>query len=677
MAGNRSFNKIRNIGIMAHIDAGKTTVTERVLYYSGKSHKIGEVHDGLAVMDWMEQEQERGITITSAVTDFLWNDHEIHLIDTPGHVDFTIEVERSLRVLDGCIAVFCAVGGVEPQSETVWHQADRYQVPRIAFVNKMDRIGANYFSTIEMIRDKLGAVPIAIQIPMGSEDNFYGIIDLVSMRAMVWDDSSLGHDWKYCEIPEDKIEEAARYREEILEFVSERDDVVMEKYLSGAEIPEKDIKKVLRDSVLKLEAVPILCGSALKNKGIQPLLDAVINFFPSPLDVPPVVGSDISTNAEIIRKCDNKEPFSSLAFKVMMDDGRKLTYVRIYSGMLNVGEVVYNPVKDAKEKIARIFKMHANRKVRVTSAGSGEIVAVMGLKNTTTGDTLCDVEKPLILESIDVYKPVISIAVEPRTIGEQDKLLFALNKISEEDPTFQYGFDDDSGQTIISGMGELHLEVIVDTLLRQYKLSIRTGKPQVVCRETITSAVESDGFFDREINEEKHFGHVILKIEPLDRGEGFSFSSTMSEGTIPSNFIPAIEKACSDATLSGALSGYPVVDICVMLLDGSVKEGSSSELGYIMAATTAMKDGLSKAGPVILEPVMEVEIVTPEDFLGEIISDINSRRGKIENIETKGVTRIVTAHVSLKNMFGYSTALRSSSQGRATFTMKFLKFETV
>ncbi len=676
MSEKRSLKKIRNIGIMAHIDAGKTTTTERILYYSGKSHKIGEVHDGQAVMDWMEQEQERGITITSAVTDFKWNGYDIHLIDTPGHVDFTIEVERSLRVLDGCIALFCAVGGVEPQSETVWHQANKYHVPRIAFINKMDRIGADFHETINMIRDKLGANPIAIQLPLGAEEKFSGIIDLISMKAVGWDDSTLGRDWSFCELPEEMLPEIKKHREELLEFVAERDDKIMEKYLSGEAISEKEIKSVLRKSVLNLETVPVLCGSALKNKGIQPLLNAVIDFSPSPLDVPSVSGKDPGTGDEIIRTCDDKEPFSSLAFKVMMDDSRKLTYLRIYSGTLEVGKEVYNPVKDVKEKIARIFRMHANKKERVASACAGEIIAVMGMKNTTTGDTLCDISSPIILESIEFYKPVISVAVEPGTIGDQEKLIFALNRISEEDPTFQHKFDDDSGQTIISGMGELHLEIIANKILRQYQVPIRTGKPQVVCRETITKTVNSEGIFNKEINEEKHSGHVWIRLEPLERGKGFEFVNKTDDNRIPENFIPVIEKACYDATLAGIISGYPIVDIRAVLFDGSFKDGVSSELGYILAATAAMKNGAEKAGPVLLEPIMEVEILTPNEFLGEIITDINSRKGKIEKIVDKGVTRIITAHVSLKNMFGYSTSLRSSSQGRANFTMQFLKFET-
>ncbi|MEI6125335.1 MAG: elongation factor G [Pseudomonadota bacterium] len=676
MARKTQLSKIRNIGIMAHIDAGKTTVTERILFYSGKSHKIGEVHDGQAVMDWMEQEQERGITITSAVTDFLWRGYEIHLIDTPGHVDFTIEVERSLRVLDGCIAVFCAVGGVEPQSETVWHQADKYHVPRMAFINKMDRVGADFFNTMKMMRDKLAANPLPIQLPIGSEENFKGVIDLISMQAVMWDDSALGREWTIGAIPEALQPEAAAYRESLLEFIAEKNDGLMEKYLAGEEISEKEIKAALRSAVLKREAVPILCGSALKNKGIQPLIDAVIDYFPSPIDVPPVTGKDSQTNKELRRSCDDKQPFSSLAFKVMMDEGRKLTYLRIYSGTMQVSEEVFNPVKNCKEKIARIFRMHANKKERVDAAYAGELVAVMGLKNTTTGDTLCDEAAPIILEAIEFYRPVMSVAVEPKTIGEEEKLNAALEKISEEDPTFKYYFDEDSGQTVISGMGELHLDIVADKILRQYRVPIRTGKPQVVYRETITMAVDSEGLFDREINDEKHAGHVFLRLEPLERGAGIEFVNKAGSDRVPEIFLPPIEKAVHDAMLSGMISGYPIVDMRVTLVDGTCKDGAASELGFIMAANAAIREGIEKAGPILLEPIMEVEIVTPNEFMGDVISDINSRKGKIENILDKGLTRIVIAHVSLKDMFGYSTALRSASQGRAIFTMKFLKFDT-
>ena len=674
MASQTPLSKVRNIGIMAHIDAGKTTATERILYYSGRSHKMGEVHNGQAVMDWMEQEQERGITITSAVTTLEWNGYEIHLIDTPGHVDFTIEVERSLRVLDGCIALFCAVGGVEPQSETVWHQADKYRVPRIAFVNKMDRAGADFLRTLQMMRDKLGTNPLAIQLPMGAEEYFAGVIDLVQMNTITWDDDTLGTTWQYGEIPDDLYPVAKEYRDKIIEFVAERDDALMEKYLAGEEISVKEIKTILRNSSLTLEAIPVLCGSALRNRGIQPLLNAVIDYLPAPLDVPPIVGKDLSTGKEIQIHCNEKDLFSSLAFKIAMDEGRKLIYIRIYSGDIEVGQEVYNAAKKEKEKIARIFRMHANKKERVASARAGEIVAVMGLKKTTTGDTLCDESKPILLEAIEFYKPVISMAVEPRTVGEQEKLALALEKIAEEDPTFHSRFDEDSGQTIISGMGELHLEIIADRILREYRVPIKTGRPQVVYRETITEAVEAEGLFDREINEVKQHGHVWLKVEPLPRGAGNSFVLNIPEGKIPEVYHPAIEKAFYEATAVGPLSGYPLMDIKATLFNGSYNELASSEIGYSIATTMALRDAVERAQPVLLEPIMDVEIVTPEDFMGDIIADLNSRKGKIEMIENKGKTRIVKSRVSLVNMFGYSTSLRSSSQGRATFTMKFFMF---
>ncbi|MBN2106978.1 MAG: elongation factor G [Deltaproteobacteria bacterium] len=668
-------SKIRNIGIMAHIDAGKTTATERLLYYSGRSYKMGEVHDGQAVMDWMEQEQERGITITSAVTDFVWKGIEFHLIDTPGHVDFTMEVERSLRVLDGCIALFCAVGGVEPQSETVWHQADKYHVPRIAFINKMDRIGADFLGTVQMMREKLATNPVLIQLPMGAEDRFAGVIDLIGRKAIVWDEETLGREFELVDIPAEYDGRVRECREALIEFVAERDDALMERYLAGEELTEKEIKAGLRRAVLAREAVPVLCGTALRNKGVQPILDAVIDFFPSPHEVPPVTGTDVKGEIELQRRCDDKESFSALIFKVVMEEGRKLSYIRIYSGRLAVGDDIFNPVKNIKEKISRIFRMHANKKERVEDAYAGELVAIMGLKSSTTGDTLCDPAAPIVLESIEFYKPVISVAVEPRTIGDQDRLTAALERIAEEDPTFKYYIDEDSGQTIISGMGELHLEIIVDRILREHKLPIRTGKPQVVYRETIAAACESEAVFDREINDGKQYGHVVLHLEPLARGMGIEFVNAAPPEAVPEQFIPAIEKAVGDATLTGVMSGYPIVDMRVTLINGTYRDNASSELGYIMAASTAIREGVNKAGAVLLEPIMEVEIVTPQDFMGEIIADINTRKGKVEKIENKNLIRIITAQVSLKNMFGYSTVLRSASQGRATFTMKFLKFE--
>jgi len=661
---------------MAHIDAGKTTATERILYYSGRSHKMGEVHDGQAVMDWMEQEQERGITITSAVTDFMWKGYEFHLIDTPGHVDFTIEVERSLRVLDGCIALFCAVGGVEPQSETVWHQADKYQVPRIAFINKMDRVGADFFGTMQMIQEKLGASPVALQLPLGCEDSFRGVIDLLTMKALVWDDETLGREFTLVDIPSEELPLVQEYRDRLIECAAEYSDDLMEKFISGIDISDKEIKKALRPAVLQRKVVPVLCGSALRNKGIQPLLDAVIDLFPSPLDVPPVTGVHPGTGKKLHRPCDDRGSLTSLAFKVIMEEGRKLTYVRIYAGTLQVNSEVYNPVKQVHEKIARIFRMHANKKERVDCAHAGDIVAVMGLKQTTTGDTLCDEQEPIVLEPIDTYKPVMSVAIEPKTVGDEERLNMALEKIAAEDPTFSYVVDTESGQTVISGMGELHLEIVADKIMRHYHVPVRTGKPQVVYRETVASVAEVEGVFEREINEIRHAGHVLIRLEPQERGSGVVFENKAPAEKIPEQYVPAIEKALKDATLTGVISGYPIIDVKITLVDGSYREGISTEIGYIMAATSALREAIEKAGPVLLEPIMEVEVVTPQEFMGDIISDINTRKGKIEHIENKNLTRIVTAHVSLKNMFGYSTALRSASQGRATFTMKFLKFDT-
>jgi len=675
MAPTIKLEKIRNMGIMAHIDAGKTTVTERILYYSGKSHRIGEVHNGQAVMDWMEQEQERGITITSAVTDFIWKGYGIHLIDTPGHVDFTIEVERCLRVLDGCVAVFCAVGGVEPQSETVWHQADTYHVPRLAFVNKMDRVGADFFGTVEQMHKKFGANALPIQLPVGAEDMFRGVIDLIEMKMMSWHDEEFGHDWDDQEIPESMAADAAAWRERLLEALAEQDDALMEKYLAGEPISVREIKTLLRRAVLARAIVPVMCGSALKNKAIQPILDAVIDYFPSPLDVPPVHGTVPGTGEAAERSCSDKEPLAALAFKVIMDDGRKLTYLRIYSGTITVGEELFNPVKKCREKIARIFRMHANRKERVETAHAGELISVMGLKQTTTGDTLCAPKAPILLESMEFYKPVISVAIEPRAVGDEDKMNAALEKLAEEDPTFNVRVDEDSGQTVISGMGELHLEIITARIQREFRVPIRTGKPQVVYRETILKTVESEGLFDREINDARQHGYVVMRLEPLARGRGVDFVCTASPESVPPQFVPAIERAFRDATLAGMMSGYPIVDIRATLVGGSCREGSSTELGYIMATAAAVKDGINRAGPLLLEPIMDVEVVTPNECIGDVIADINTRKGKVEHIADKGTARILSAYVPLKNMFGYSTALRSATQGRATFTMKFLKFE--
>jgi elongation factor G len=670
-------NKIRNIGIMAHIDAGKTTVTERILFYTGRSHKLGEVHDGEAVMDWMPQEQQRGITITSAVTTCPWRGHEIHIIDTPGHVDFTIEVERSLRVLDGAVAVFDAVNGVEPQSETVWHQADKYRVPRITFVNKMDRVGADFLGTVEMMKQKLGAHPVPIQLPLGVEDTFRGIIDLLKMKVIVWNEESLGSTFEEVDIPEDFLAEAQKHRERLLEILSEHNDAVMEKYLGGQEISPEEMKTVLREAALKFDLVPVLCGSALRNKGIQPLLDAVVDYLPAPADVPPIHGFNPKTEAPEVRPSSEQEPFSALAFKIMTDEGRKLTYVRAYSGVLRSEEEVYNSTKGKRERVARIFRMHANKKERIPEVRAGDIVGIAGLKETTTGDTLCDEEHPITLERIDFYEPVTSIAVEPKTHADQEKLDFFLQKLADEDPTFRVKFDEDTGQTLISGMGELHLDVIVRRLLDDFNVAVNVGKPQVVYRETVTQNAEGEGTFEREIEGAPHFGHVRLGLGPRPRGTGFEFQNSLPEGTLPLELIPSIETGIRESVGNGAVAGYPMVDLKVTLLGGSFREGQSTPLAFQVAAAMAFRDGCQKAQPVLLEPIMKTEVMVPEEFLGEIIGDLSARKGRIEQIQPKGKISMVDAFIPLREMFGYSTDLRSLSQGRATFTMQFHHFDWI
>ncbi len=662
---------------MAHIDAGKTTVTERILYYTGRSHKMGEVHDGEAVMDWMPQEQERGITITSAVTTCSWKSHEIHIIDTPGHVDFTIEVERSLRVLDGAVAVFDAVSGVEPQSETVWHQADKYRVPRLTFINKMDRIGADFFGTIAMMKDKLGTRPAIIQIPWGVEDGFAGIIDLIQMKAIFWDEETLGASFHETPIPEELLAEARKYHELLMESLAERNDVLMEKYLGGKEIPVAEIKAVLREATLKFDFVPVLCGAALRNKGIQPLLDAVVDYLPSPIDIPPVQGFNPKTNQPESRQASEKEPFAALAFKVMMDEGRKLTYLRVYSGLLRGEQEVYNSTKGKRERVARLFRMHANKKERVSEVRAGDIVGAAGLKETTTGDTLCAEAHPITLERIDFYEPVTSIAVEPKSRADQEKLGFFLEKIGDEDPTFRVKFNEDTGQTVISGMGELHLEVIVRRLLDDFKVAVNVGKPQVVYRETVSQGAEGEGKFDREIEGVSHFGHVRLRIEPKARGSGIEFVNASGNGEIPLEFIPVVEAGVKDSTSNGLIAGYPIVDLKVTLIGGSFREGQSSSLAYQVAAAMAFREGCQKAQPVLLEPIMKTEVVVPDEFVGEVISDLGMRKSRIEQIQNKGKVSAVEAYVPLKEMFGYSTDLRSITQGRATFTMQFHHFDYV
>lgn len=674
MVASPQLKKIRNLGIIAHIDAGKTTVTERVLYYTGRSHKMGEVHEGTAVMDWMDQEQERGITITSAVTTCFWNDHEIHLIDTPGHVDFTIEVERSLRVLDGVVAVFCAVGGVEPQSETVWHQADKYRVPKIAFVNKMDRIGADFHNVLEQMRDKFGCVPVALQWPIGKESGFRGVIDLLNMQQVVWIDETLGTEFQCREIESDLVPAAQDARERLIEQLAEYDDQLMERYLDGAPIEASMLNEVIRRLTLTLQVVPVLCGSALRNKGIQPLLDAVVAYLPCPLDVPPIEGLDPNTRAKLVRLSSEAEPFSALAFKIFMDQGRKLTYARIYSGSLKVGSDVYNVTRGVKEKLSRIFQMHANKRERLELAGVGSIVALMGLKSASTGDTLCDPAHPILLEAIDIYEPVISVAVEAKTRSDQEKLLEALGRLVEEDPTFRFQEDPDTGQTIISGMGELHLEILLNRLDREFRVGVNAGRPQVVYRETILQEAEAVGLFEREIGGAQHFAEVRLHLKPLSRGQGNQILDQAPDDSIPFEFRTALREGIQDAFSSGDLMGYPVVDVEATMIGGLCREGSASALAFRVAATMAFREAMRKANPALLEPYMAVEILVPEEFLGEVLGDLNGRKGRVEGITSRRAIQVVTAVVPLSKMFGYSTGLRSATQGRATFTMQFANY---
>jgi len=671
----QQLKKTRNIGIIAHIDAGKTTITERVLYYTGRSHKMGEVHDGEAIMDWMPEEQERGITITSAVTTCKWLDHTINIIDTPGHVDFTIEVERSLRILDGAIGVFCAVGGVEPQSETVWHQADRYGVPKIAFINKLDRPGADFDRTVRMIRERLGATPLILQLPWGLEEDFHGVIDLMKMRAIVWSEDDLGASFQEVAIPKDYAEEAIRQRERILELLADNDDSIMERYLSEEEIDIQSIKRAIRQSTIRLALVPVFCGAALRNKGIQPLLDGIVEFLPSPLDVPPVQGINPETRESESRSATLKEPLSSLAFKVAMDQGRKMTYLRIYSGIMKQGSLVYNSTKDVTERVARVMRMHANKRERIDQAIGGDIVAAMGLKETSTGDTLCDKAHPILLESMEFDQPVISMAVEPKQLKDQERLLDALTKVADEDPTFKFAVDGDTGQTIISGMGELHLEVLAQRLGREFSLAVNTGKPQVVYRETITKRAKVDTVFDREWGGVMHFAGITLEASPTERGKGDRFINRCSNPSMTEEFVNSVAEGIGEASQSGVLMGYPVIDVETVLLDAKVKELFSTPLSFKIAASMAFKEVCELALPVLLEPIMRIEIVVPEEFVGDVIGDLNTRGGRIERITTKGPVKILAATAPLSKMFGYSTALRSASQGRATFTMQFSHYD--
>lgn len=668
-------NKIRNIGIMAHIDAGKTTVTERILYYTGKVHKMGEVHEGSATMDWMPQEKERGITITSATTTFYWKDYRINLIDTPGHVDFTVEVERCLRVLDGAVAIFCAVGGVEPQSETVWNQADKYGVPRIIFINKMDRIGADFYHAVKMIQDKLAANTIIVQLPWGSEENFKGIIDLRKMKAYSYTIDNLGVNYKEIQIPENLQELANKYHHKMIENLAEFDENIMEKYIEGKKINPDEIKTSIRRVTITNEAVPVFCGAALKNKGIQLLLDATVDYLPSPLDVPPIKGIDPLTGKGISRLTEDKEPLSALVFKIMTDPYiGKLSFIRVYSGTLKSGSYIFNPVKDLKERINRLVLIHANHKKDVSEIRAGNLGAIIGLKRSTTGDTLCDVKHPIILESMKFPEPVISIAIESKSKAEQDKMALALDKLSEEDPTFKRVFNNETGQTIISGMGELHLEIIVDRLLREFKVEGNIGKPQVAYKETIEKSAQARGKFVRQSGGRGQYGDVVLEIEPF-KEDNFKFINRIVGGTIPKEYIPAVEEGIKEAMLSGVLANYPVTNIKVTLLDGSYHPVDSSEIAFKIAASMAFQECMKKAKPILLEPIMEVEIVTPEEYLGSLVSDISARRAKVEGIETKAQVKIITAYAPLVEMFGYATSLRSISQGRATYTMEFLYYD--
>ncbi len=671
---NIKLSKTRNLGIIAHIDAGKTTVTERVLFYSGRVHKMGEVHDGEATMDWMVEEKERGITITSAVTSCDWRGHAINIIDTPGHVDFTIEVERSLRVLDGAIGVFCAVGGVEPQSETVWRQADRYRVPKIAFINKLDRVGADFFRAVDMIEARLDATPLILQIPWGAEDQFNGVIDLIGMEAILWEDDTLGAQYSTTPIPEEMAEEASRYRELLLETMADNDDRIMEKYLSEEEIPAQELKEAIRNATIKMALVPIFCGTALRNKGIQPLLDSIVDFLPSPLDVPPIAGVHPVTGKMETRPAKPSGPLSALAFKVMMDQGRKMTYLRIYSGTLKAGGTVFNPGKNIKEKPARLLKMHSNKRERIENVSAGDIVAAMGLKITTTGDTLCTENDPILLEPIQFNEPVISVAVEPKKVQDHDKLLEALKKLSEEDPTFKTKIDEETGQTLISGMGELHLEILTGRLKREFSVEINQGKPQVVYRETITAQSIQEEIFQRELSGQQHFAGVQVEISPLKRGSGNKFVNQCKAEGLTEEFLEAIRQGIDEAERGGSLMGYPVIDVRATLLNVQVKE-TSDAMAFRVAANMALKQAFLKAEPILLEPIMKTEVLVPEAFTGDVIGDLNARKGKISQIVSKGSTQVLTANVPLSRMFGYSTALRSASQGRGTFSMQFSHYD--
>ena len=670
-------HKVRNIGIAAHIDAGKTTTSERILFFTGMSHKIGEVHDGAATMDWMEQEKERGITITSAATTAFWKGYQVNLIDTPGHVDFTIEVERSMRVLDGAVAVFCSVGGVQPQSETVWRQANKYHVPRIVFVNKMDRIGANFFRVEEQIRERLKANPVPIQIPIGAEDNFKGVVDLVRMKAYVWNDEKKPTDYVEEEIPAEVKDKAEEYRAKLIEAVSETDDSLMEKFFAGEELTEEEIKKGIKAGCLRMTITPMLCGTAFKNKGIQPLLDAVVDYLPAPDEIAAINGVYEDGTEVTVESTDDGE-FAALAFKIMTDPFvGQLTFIRVYRGSLESGSYAYNTVQDCKERIGRLLKMHSNKREEITELFAGEIGAVVGLKNTLTGDTLASEKDKVILERMDFPEPVISVAVEPKTKADQEKMAIALQKLAQEDPSFRVSTDEESGQTIISGMGELHLEIIVDRMLREFKVDAEVGQPQVAYRETIRKAVEQEYKYAKQSGGRGQYGHVFLRIEPLPAASGFEFVNDIKGGVVPKEYIPAVEKGCKEALQSGVLAGYPVEDVKVTLFDGSYHEVDSSEMAFKLAASMGFKEGARKAGAVILEPMMKVEVETPEEYMGDVIGDLNKRRGQVNSMDDRNGVKIIAAYCPLAQMFGYSTDLRSMTQGRATYSMEFDHYEEV
>ncbi len=680
MSKKISLEKIRNIGIIAHIDAGKTTTTERILYYTGKSHKIGEVHDGNATMDWMEQEQERGITITAAATTCFWRDHQVNIIDTPGHVDFTAEVERSLRVLDGAIGVFCAVGGVEPQSETVWRQATKYHVPRIGFVNKMDRSGANFLACVSQMKERLNANPVPLQLPIGAESDFIGLVDLVEMKAYVYPekDNPKGEIFEEAPIPDNMADEVAEHREKLMEAVSDVDEKIMEKYLGGEAVSVMEIKAAIRKGTLELKFTPILCGASFKNKGVQQLLDAVPEYMPSPLDVPAISGINPNTQEEVTRKADVNEPVSALAFKIMTDPFvGQLAFFRVYSGELKSGSYIYNSTKNVRERIGRLLRMHSNKREEIKSVGAGDIAAAIGFKKTFTGDTLCPEDKPVVLEAISFPQPVISVAIEPKSKPEQDKLSDCLIKLQQEDPTFEVKTDTETNQTIISGMGELHLEILVERMRREFSLDVNVSKPQVAFRETITKGVEHEYKYVKQTGGRGQYGHVEIYVEPREPGEGFEFVNKIVGGSIPREYIPAVQKGIEEAMDRGILCGFSVVDVRVTLNDGSYHEVDSSEMAFKICASIAFQEACKKAKPVLLEPVMEVEVVTPEEFMGDVIGNLNSKRGKIKELSDRAGAKVIRAEVPLAGMFGYSTDLRSATQGRANYSMEFLKYDTV